>query len=281
MGLLTKLRQGGAGTGGSGGRGAAADPLLAAGLSVDELRATWIAASWLMSYPTTECRERASTIRSLAQGLPQRPRDGLLATLDAVFGQAESAGSLTDVQCTYVDTFDTRRRGCLYLTYFSHGDTRRRGMALVDIKEAYRAAGVEVGDEELPDHLPVVLEFGAAHDAAAAARILRANRAGLELLRLHLQDTESPWHGAVDAVTATLPPLAAEDHEAVQQLIAQGPADESVGLDGYGGGFGDGWGHDLADDAQALAARTAASAPPSRMPTSGPVPVQITRRPRS
>ncbi|WP_083542424.1 nitrate reductase molybdenum cofactor assembly chaperone [Kribbia dieselivorans] len=268
MGLLTKLRFGGAAEVG--------DPLLAAGLSVDELRATWIAASWLMSYPTAECRDRASTIRSLALGLPQRQRDGLLATLDSV-----TAGALTEVQCAYVDTFDTRRRGCLYLTYFSHGDTRRRGMALVDIKEAYRAAGVEVGDEELPDHLPVVLEFGAAHDPAAAARILRANRAGLELLRLHLQDTGSPWHGAVDAVTATLPPLAAEDHEAVQQLIAQGPADESVGLDGYGGagsgGFGDGWGHDLADDAQALAARTEAAGRPQ---SSGPVPVEIMRGPR-
>lgn len=108
-------------------------------------------------------------------------------------------------------------------------------MALVDIKEAYRAAGVEVGDDELPDYLPVVLEFGAAHDPAAAARILRANRAGLELLRLHLRDTGSPWHGVVDAVTATLPPLEDDDREAVQRLIAQGPADETVGLDGYGG----------------------------------------------
>src|SRR5699024_7441547 len=134
----------------------------------------------------------------------------------------------------YVDTFDTRRRGCLHLTYFSHGDTRRRGMALLRIKQDFRTAGLEIGSEELPDHLPVVLEFGAAHDPERGAKILRSNRPGVELLRLHLADIASPWHGALVALCATLPPLDADDRAAVLKLAEEGPEEETVGLEGYG-----------------------------------------------
>ena len=69
----------------------------------------------------------------------------------------------------YVDTFDVTRKCSLHLTYFTQGDTRRRGVALVEFKQAYRKAGVEFDtDAELPDHLCVVLEFGAVQDWATA-----------------------------------------------------------------------------------------------------------------
>src|SRR5699024_11919657 len=94
--------------------------------------------------------------------------------------------------------------------------------------------GLEIGSDELPDHLPVVLEFAAAHDPGRGAKILRANRPGVELLRLHLEEIASPWHGALVALCATLPPLDAEDRAAVMKLAEEGPEDELVGLDGYG-----------------------------------------------
>ncbi|MDN5820063.1 MAG: nitrate reductase molybdenum cofactor assembly chaperone [Brachybacterium sp.] len=220
------------------------DPLHASGLSDVELRATWICASWLLGYPDT----------------------GLLASLEAI-----GALPLRELQSRYVDTFDTRRRGCLYLTYFSQGDTRRRGMALVRIKQDFRAAGVEVGNNELPDHLPTVLEFAAAHDAERGAKILRTNRPGLELLRLHLQETDSPWHGVLDAISETLPPLDVDDREAVMRLAAEGPDDETVGLDGYG----------QEEDAAAVATHTMA-APSScdHDATASAVPIELTKGPR-
>lgn len=247
------------------------DPLHAAGLTVDELCATWIAASWLLSYPDEELVARTGTLRALAEPLPERPRTGLLSCLDALAEQG-----LDRSREAYVDTFDTRRRGCLYLTYFSQGDTRRRGMALVRIKQDFRAAGVEVGDDELPDHLPLVLEFAAAHDAERGAKILRSNRPGIELLRLHLEEIGSPWHGAADAISATLPPLDGEDRDSILRLAAEGPDEETVGLDGYG----------LDDDAAALGARTAAAAafPDSSCGSgaapSGPVPIDLSRGPQ-
>ena len=97
------------------------------------------------------------------------------------------------VQRDFVETFDHTRRGCLYLTYFTTGDTRKRGVALVRLKQAYRRAGVELTSGELPDHLAVVLEFGATADIEAAWRILNDYRASIEVLRISLQEKNSPW----------------------------------------------------------------------------------------
>lgn len=203
-------------------------------LTDDQVRAVWTAASWLIDYPDDELLERLPLLQRLISGLPERPREGLAALIEAL-----RTGDIIELRSEYVETFDTRRRGCLYLTYFSNGDTRRRGMALLKIKEQYRDAGLEVSDDELPDHLTYVLEFGAGHQLAEAAEILKTNRAGLELLRLHLEERGSVWHGAIDAVCATLPALQGPDIEAVQRLAAQGPEEELVGLGGYGDGSED------------------------------------------
>lgn len=238
------------------------DLLHASGMSTPQLRACWLAVSWLLSYPDAATRERLGQVRALAEEAAPVSRDHLLTTIDAL----ESRDAL-DLQEEYVDTFDTRRRGCLYLTYFSQGDTRRRGMALLRIKQDFRAAGVEVGSKELPDHLPLVLEFAAVHDPERGAKILRSNRPGVELLRLHLADVGSPWHEALAALCATLPPLDADDRAAVLKLAEEGPAEETVGLDGYG----------LDGDAADLAGQTFASACGSDAAAPGPVPVDLMR----
>jgi len=203
-------------------------------LSDDQIRATWTAASWLIDYPDDQLLERLPLLQRLIAGLPDRPRQGFERLIDAL-----TTDDIFELRSEYVETFDTRRRGCLYLTYFSNGDTRRRGMALLKIKEQYRNAGLEVSDDELPDHLTYVLEFGAGHELVGAADILKTNRAGLELLRLHLEEQGSVWHGAIDAVCATLPALQGPDVEAVQKLAAEGPEEELVGLGGYGDGSED------------------------------------------
>jgi nitrate reductase delta subunit len=129
-----------------------------------------------------------------------------------------------------VDTFDHRRRCCLYLTYYAYGDTRKRGMALLRFKHAYRSAGLELRVDELPDHLAVVLEFAATGDAEQGRRLLLEHRAGVEILRLALADAGSPYVDVLRAVSATLPPLAGPDREAVARLVAAGPPAEEVGL---------------------------------------------------
>lgn len=197
--------------------------------SADELTRSWQSASMLLEYPDEDLMARLDLLSEVAASLPAKLGDGLQSTIDHLRRQ-----SLGTSERDYVDTFDNRRRGCLFLTYFSNGETRKRGLALLRIKQVYTAAGLKLTDDQLPDHLCVVLEFAATTNQSAGLKMLLDNRPGLELLRLHLADIGSPWGGAVEAVCATLPPLKGKDREAVQRLIDEGPAEEQVGLSPYG-----------------------------------------------
>ncbi|MGV9776292.1 nitrate reductase molybdenum cofactor assembly chaperone [Streptosporangium sp. NPDC003464] len=180
-------------------------------------RVVWQAAAHLLAYPDEDFWARLPLVRQAA-GARFGPFLDHLARVDR--------GALA---AHYVETFDFRRRCCLYLTYYVDGDTRRRGESLAALKVRYRAGGWELCGDELPDYLPVVLEFAAlAPDGAA---ILRDNRAGLELLRLALRECASPYGSVIDAVCATLPPLSGAERALVARLAGQGPPAESVGVD--------------------------------------------------
>ena len=191
-----------------------------------DLAATWQVVSVLLDYPSEAWRERLPVLVEVVTTLPQEVR----RPLERFLGAASAAG-LGELQRDYVETFDVTRRCCLYLTYYAHGDTRKRGLALVQFKQAYRRAGVELDAEELPDHLSVVLEFGASYDRDTAWLLLNDHRAGVEMLRIALAERTSPWHDVVTALVATLPALKGEDHDKVAALVAQGPPAEEVGLD--------------------------------------------------
>lgn len=187
----------------------------------------WQLQSLLLGYPDEEQPGHLSLARRTAPALPAEVRDPLLRFVD----HAEHTG--TDaLAAAYVATFDHRKRCCPYLTYYAHGDTRKRGLALVRLKQTYARAGWRLTDDELPDHLAVVLEF-AATDPATGLRLLTGHRAGLELLRLALHDDRAPWAELLSSVSATLPPLAGDEREAVARLAAEGPPEEQVGLDPY------------------------------------------------
>lgn len=187
-------------------------------------------AALLLEYPTDELLGMLPTLRNAAAEVGEAARVALLTTIDGLDGVP-----LTELQARYVETFDLRRRCSLYLTYYAYGDTRKRGVALVQLKQAFRDAGWEPVDSELPDHLAVVLELASAEGAQEAGlRLLLEHRAGVELLRLALLDAGSPYAGVLVAVCGTLPPLAGEDREAVARLAAEGPPGEDVGLEPFG-----------------------------------------------
>ncbi|WP_367319969.1 nitrate reductase molybdenum cofactor assembly chaperone [Streptomyces sp. HUAS ZL42] len=190
----------------------------------------WQAQSLLLAYPDDQLEQRLTLALKVAATQP-RTVGGPLVRF------AEHAGRipLPDLAADYVATFDHRRRCCLFLTYYAHGDTRKRGLALLRLKQTYARAGWRVTDDELPDHLAVVLEF-AATEPALGPRLLTDHRAGLELLRLALHDAASPWAHVLDSVSATLPALGGDEREAVLRLAAEGPPEEQVGLDPYVGG---------------------------------------------
>ncbi|GAA3494667.1 nitrate reductase molybdenum cofactor assembly chaperone [Streptomyces prasinosporus] len=187
----------------------------------------WQAQSLLLAYPDEQFGHCLDLAGRVASALPEPVARPLLRFTGHAGRTAPS-----DLATAYVATFDHRKRCCPYLTYYAHGDTRKRGAALLRLKQTYAAAGWRLADDELPDHLAVVLEFAAA-DPDTGVRLLVEHRAGLELLRLALNDDGSPWAHVLDSVSATLPALAGDDREAVARLAAQGPPGEQVGLDPY------------------------------------------------
>jgi nitrate reductase molybdenum cofactor assembly chaperone NarJ/NarW len=194
-------------------------------LTPAELSTAWQLQSLLLGYPEDGFAGRIHLVRGAAGAIPVTVREPLLA-----FAEHAEARPLAELAAEYVETFDHRRRCCLYLTYYAHGDTRQRGVALLKLKQRYARAGLVLTDEELPDHLAVLLEFAAAGNVTAGQKLLAEHRAGVELLRLALTDQASPWRYVLDSVCATLPPLRGDEREAVARLAAEGPPEEEVGL---------------------------------------------------
>lgn len=196
-------------------------------MSITDLQRTraWQTQSLLLGYPDEALIDRVPLLRQVTSTLPGSLGVPLRKFLDHI-----ESTSLIDLAVEYVATFDHRKRFSPYLSYFAYGDTRKRGMALLRFKHAYKAAGLDLDDSELPDHLAVVLEFAATGDGDVGQRLMIEHRAGLELIRLGLREADSPWAYVLESVVATLPPLSGRDHEAVARLAAEGPPEEEVGL---------------------------------------------------
>jgi nitrate reductase molybdenum cofactor assembly chaperone NarJ/NarW len=192
-------------------------------------RLLWRIAALLLDYPSTQMFAMTDQLIAAARELPDAIRTPILDFLLHEFGGADPMR----LAARYVETFDMRRRATLHLTYYAYGDTRKRGMALLRFKHAYRQAGMRVGDDELPDYLPLVLEFAATVDPVRGQRLLAEHVPVLELLRLSLQDSGSGYASILAAILATLPPISTADRRRIAELAAAGPPEEDVGLEPF------------------------------------------------
>lgn len=198
------------------------------GLSQRDQRLVWRIAALLLDYPTEQTLEMLDELEAAAVSLPAPAGTALVSFMSEIRRRPPM-----QLAAHYVETFDLRRRHCLHLTYYAYGDTRKRGMALLRFKHAYRAAGVTLGEHELPDHLAVVLEFASTVDPQAGRRLLVEYRPVMELLRQSLLEAASPYAAVLSAVRATLPELNVADRRRVAELAAQGPPAEEVGLEPF------------------------------------------------
>jgi nitrate reductase delta subunit len=115
------------------------------------------ALSALLSYPGAELQQVAPEIAAMLGEealLPAVRIDDLAPLLGELAGH-----DLFDLQERFVHLFDRSRTLSLNLFEHVHGDSRARGSAMVDLLETYRAAGLEPMGPELPDHLPILLEY--------------------------------------------------------------------------------------------------------------------------
>jgi nitrate reductase molybdenum cofactor assembly chaperone NarJ/NarW len=182
--------------------------------------------SLLLQYPTDELLAARPVIGEEIEALTSSPEREALRQFFGRFGSRPAI----ELQQEYVETFDLRKQCGLYLSHYTEGDTRKRGMALLRLKRLYAAAGLTLAGPELPDYLPVMLEFAALAPVGHGRRLLAEHRPGLELLRATLREGRSPYLLLVDAVCADLPRPAAAELERVRRLAAHGPPVEEVGL---------------------------------------------------
>ncbi|WP_105036875.1 nitrate reductase molybdenum cofactor assembly chaperone [Cryobacterium aureum] len=191
-------------------------------------RVVYQAAGWCLSYPDAELLERLPLMRAaLAE-------QGRKAAKFKGFFEYLTGADLGTLQRRYVETFDLSKHHPLYLSYWTDGDTRRRGDVLAAFKKVYRQTDFLTNTHgELPDFLPLVLEFAAIADPIAGRELLRQYRPSLELLRLALIEHGSPYGEVVAGVCGTLPGSSPADQEAVQRMAGYGPPTETVGLEPY------------------------------------------------
>lgn len=190
-------------------------------------RVLYACAAVLLEYPDARVRDRLPAVRAaLAEHPGPLPR-----LLEATAAQLADDGE--QLACErYVDTFDLSRRHALHLSYWTDGDTRRRGETLARFKERYRESGwlVDLGGE-LPDYLPLVLEFTARVDYAVGRSLLDEYRASLELLRIELTADSSPYAPVLEAICGSLPGPSPTNR--AEAMALAGPPHEQVGLEPF------------------------------------------------
>ena len=183
------------------------------------------ALSLVLSYPGEELQAVMPEIGAVLAADP-RIAPGTKAALQALVAGL-GAGDLYDLQEGYVMLFDRSRTLSLNLFEHVHGESRDRGGAMVSLIETYREGGFEPATSELPDHLPVLLEFLSTRPAAEARETLADAAHILDALAARLARRDSGYAAALTA----LGELAGAEADAgtVAEMLAQ-PDDDPTDL---------------------------------------------------
>lgn len=185
--------------------------------------------SLLLQYPDERL---VAAEGELARALAELPASAAKGALERFWAGWAGTPALARAQ-RYVETFDLHKRCSLYLSFYQLGDRRQRGVGLVRLKRMYAAAGLVMDGGELPDYLPLMLEFAALAPEGYGEAVLAEHRPAIEVLRAALAETRSPYAHLLDALRAGLPPLTPLEAAQIERLVAEGPPGERVGLEPF------------------------------------------------
>lgn len=183
------------------------------------------ALSLILTYPTAELQEAMPAVAEVLS-CDRRLSPDLHMTLDALALEL-AQGDLFDLQESYVMLFDRSRTLSLNLFEHVHGESRDRGGAMVSLIDTYREGGFDPVTTELPDHLPVLLEFLSTRPFAEARNILSDAAHIFDALVTRLMRRDSGYV-AVFTALAQLAGVQA-DAAAVAGMLAQ-PDDDPTDL---------------------------------------------------
>ncbi len=182
----------------------------------------------LLVYPEPELIEsldEMAVVLDAERALPKAER----REVEALMSDLRRA-DLMDAQARYVALFDQSRSLSLHLYEHSHGELRDRGQAMVNLLNHYRSKGLEPGTTELPDFLPVLLEFLSMQPADEVRALLDQATPVVALLRARLERRGSSYAAVFRAIEALAGHRA--DEAAIRETVmAETPDDTPEALD--------------------------------------------------
>ena len=174
----------------------------------------------LLSYPDAELRDHLGDL-SAALHSEQALSAARLGELDALLKSMRVRDPI-EMEADYVQLFDRGRSTSLHLFEHVHGDSRDRGPAMIDLAQTYEKAGLYLAEGELPDYLPVVLEFVSTQPAREARAFLGEMTHILNAIFSALVKRESAYASVLGALLE----IAGEKAQAVK-VAEEPPLDES------------------------------------------------------
>lgn len=182
--------------------------------------------SLLLSYPTADLIKAAPELHEALAGDPMTgPSEKAMigALIDDI-----AAHDVYDAQERYVLLFDRTRTLSLHLFEHVHGESRDRGQAMVDLAAMYEAQGFEIDASELPDFLPLFLEYLSTQSPEEIDNLLSQTLHVVAALRGRLQKRDSIYANALlalEVISGSVP-----DVEAVKAILAE-PEDDPADLE--------------------------------------------------
>ena len=184
--------------------------------------------SALLCYPQPEI-QAALTEMIMALDEENRLPQSQLWAVQTLMNQMRST-DLMDLQESYIGLFDRGRALSLHLFEHLHGQSRDRGQAMVDLLETYRRHGFELSARELPDYLPLFLEYLAQRPVDEALSLLTDAMPVIALIGARLAERGSDYHVVFDALAA-LVGEPASIAEIRRQAATEGPDETVVNMD--------------------------------------------------
>ena len=152
----------------------------------------------LLTYPEANWLEHCDELRSTLREEGKLSSDSMRRVEKLIDGLVDA--ELLDLQERYCDTFDRGRSHCLNLFEHVYGESRDRGQAMAELLELYMAKGLESTGAELPDYLPLYLEYLSRLDPVTARDSLSDTVEVIAVIEARLRQSESPYAAAMAAL---------------------------------------------------------------------------------
>ena len=150
--------------------------------------------SLLLQYPDEAYFKALPELKSIVDAMP----DGRRKTALEAFLADQEGQSALEVQTQYTALFDMRPSTTLNITYHLWGDGEKRARLLSRLQQAYTRAGFEKTSPELPDFLPMMLEFMAAVPRVEWSEAIQKSLEALEPLIDRLKPVAAPYSGLLE-----------------------------------------------------------------------------------